>query len=301
MKPRKNLFLEFLVNGVRTLLKFNKLKPLNKFRLGHFYSPIVSKVDVDSFEDNIWPKKLVATIPEIDLRAEQQKELLKTLSKYYDELPFTVEKSIENRYCYNNGTYSYTDAIVLYSIIRHFNPKRIIEIGSGYSSALMLDTKEKFNHHLKLTFIEPYPKLLLSLFRKNDLENCTVMHSGVQAVPIKEFEALEADDILFIDSSHISKTGSDVNYELFKILPSLASGVLIHIHDIFFPFEYPKDWVYEGRNWNEIYLIRAFLSHNSDYSILLFSNYMHKHHKSAFQEMPLTYKNTGGNLWLRKK
>ncbi len=301
MKRKKGVFSRFFVNGIKTLLNFNTLKPLNKFRLGHFYSPIVSKIDLDRFENDIWQEHNIDAITGIDLQPEKQKEFLKELSIYYNDLPFTEEKSPENRYCYNNGTYSYTDAIVLCSIIRHLRPKKIIEIGSGYSSAVMLDTREKFALDIDLTFVEPYPKLLFALFKKNDLENCKVFDTGVQAVPLKEFEKLRTNDILFIDSSHVSKTGSDVNYELFKILPNLASGVIIHVHDMFFPFEYPKEWVYEGRNWNEIYLLRAFLSYNHDFEILLFSDYMHTHHKSAFAEMPLTYKNTGGNLWLRKK
>lgn len=300
MKLKKIVFIEFLINGIRTLLKFNSLKPLNKFRLGHFYSPIVSKTEVDNFKDTIWPKNGTTRMPELDLQAEKQKSLLNELSEYYNDLPFTEEKSPDNRYNYKNGSYSYTDAIVLATMIRNFEPKRIIEIGSGYSSALMLDMKEKFNPELQLTFIEPYPKLLYSLFKSNDAKNCKVIDRKVQSVPLEEFTSLEKNDILFIDSSHVSKTGSDVNYELFQILPNLASGVLIHIHDIFFPFEYPKEWVYEGRNWNEIYLIRAFLSYNENFEILLFSHYMHEKHESSFEKMPLSYKNPGGNLWLRK-
>ncbi|MFK7813286.1 MAG: class I SAM-dependent methyltransferase [Maribacter sp.] len=301
MKTKKALFPNFLINGIRTLLKFGKLKPINKFRLGYFYSPIVSKVDLDSYENTLWPKNPPEKIPGIELNPEQQKSLLGELSKYYNDLPFTIEKSEKNRYCYANGTYSYTDAIILFSMIRHFSPKRIIEIGSGYSSAVMLDTREKFAPEIDLTFIEPYPKLLYSLFKDFDKKNCKVFESKVQSVALEEFQHLQANDILFIDSSHVSKTGSDVNFEVFEILPTLASGVIIHFHDIFFPFEYPKEWVYEGRNWNEIYMLRAFLSNNQDFEILLFSHYMHTMHTSAFENMPLSYKNPGGNLWLRKK
>lgn len=301
MKSKKPIFLNFLVNGIRTLLKFGSLKPINKFRLGHFYSPVVSKIDLDTYEDSLWPKNLPTTIAGIALQPEQQKALLSNFTAYYSELPFTEKKSSKNRYSYQNGTYSYTDGIILYSIIRNFKPKRIIEIGSGYSSAVMLDTREQFAPEMELTFIEPYPQLLYSLFKEEDKKNCTVFESRVQSVALKEFEKLQAGDILFIDSSHVSKTGSDVNYEIFEILPVLASGVIIHIHDMFFPFEYPKDWAYAGRNWNEIYMIRAFLSYNEDFEILLFSHYIHTMHPKTFEKMPLTYKNPGGNLWLRKK
>jgi hypothetical protein len=205
------------------------------------------------------------------------------------------------RYYFNNGSYEYTDAIILYSFIRHFKPKKIIEIGSGFSSAVMLDTNDIFNLKIKFSFIEPYPKLLYSLMRQNDINNCNIYDKKVQSVALEKFKDLNENDILFIDSSHVSKTGSDVNFEIFNILTTLNSGVLIHFHDVFYPFEYPKEWVLEGRNWNEDYLLRAFLSYNNSFEILHFSHFIHRHHKKAFQKMPLTYKNTGGNIWIRKK
>ena len=117
------------------------------------------------------------------------------------------------------------------------------------------------------------------------------------------FSLLEENDLLFIDSTHLIKTGSDVCYELFEILPSLKSGVLIHFHDVFWPFEYPKDWVLtENRSWNEIYGLRAFLMNNSDYEIIFFNDYFCKFfRKIAEKDYPKILKNTGGSLWLRKK
>jgi len=226
---------------------------------------------------------------------------IKKLSFYYSSLPFQDKKSNKNRYYYNNNSYGYTDAIILHTFIRHFQPKRIIEIGSGFSSAVMLDTRDFLSMDIDITFIEPYPQLLYSLFKEKDSFNCKVLDSKVQNIEIDVFRRLEKDDILFIDSSHVSKTGSDVNHEIFKILPALKSGVIIHFHDIFYPFEYPKEWVYSGRNWNEIYLLRAFLSYNNDFEILLFSHYIHTNYGSAFAKMPLTYKNKGGDFWMRKK
>src|SRR5690606_8620162 len=115
-------------------------------------------------------------------------------------------------------------------------------------------------------------------------------------VPLAVFEELNAGDMLFIDSTHVAKTGSDVNYILFEILPRLKSGVLIHFHDIFYPFEYPRDWVFNGRNWNEVYFLKAFLMYNTTFEIKLFSHYLHKHHPNVFEAMPLCYRNHGGNL-----
>ena len=99
----------------------------------------------------------------------------------------------------------------------------------------------------------------------------------------------------------MAKTGSDENYILFEILPNLQNGVLIHFHDIFYPFEYRKELVFGGNNWNENYFLKAFLMFNNAFEIKLFSEYLHKHHPQAFEEMPLTAKNHGGNFWMQKK
>ena len=92
-----------------------------------------------------------------------------------------------------------------------------------------------------------------------------------------------------------------MNFLLFEVLPVLKEGVYIHFHDVFYPFEYPKEWVFKGYNWNENYILRAFLMNNKDYKIQLFADYLHKHHKGLYKKMPLAYKNTGGNLWLKKE
>jgi hypothetical protein len=123
----------------------------------------------------------------------------------------------------------------------------------------------------------------------------------VQEVGLEKFKALRENDILFIDSSHVSKINSDVNYIFFTILPQLHPGVYIHFHDIFYPFEYPKEWIYEGRAWNEIYLLRAFLQHNAVFKIVFFNTFLEYFHAKRFQEdMPLCLKNPGGSVWLKK-
>ena len=228
--------------------------------------------------------------------------MVKSFDLYYNEIPFGDHKKEKLRYYFENGFYSYTDAIFLYSMIRNLKPKRIIEVGSGFSSLVVLDTNELFfNNEINLTFIEPYPDRLNSLLKDKDYNLTTIIESEVQKVPISVFEELNAGDILFIDSTHVVKTGSDVNHILFNILPSLKRGVLIHFHDIFYPFEYSKEFVFARFNWNEGYFVKAFLMYNSDFEIRLFSDYLHKHHKSIFKGMPICYKNSGGNLWIEKK
>jgi predicted O-methyltransferase YrrM len=271
------------------------------FPAGHYYSPIVSVKRIKEKQDAIWKDVSTNGIIGIDLNTQEQLSLVKSFEKFYSEQPFKEQKHDGVRYYFDNEFFCHTDALMLYSVIRSYQPKNIIEVGSGFSTAVILDTNQFFlNNQSSLTFIEPYPERLYSLLREEDKGHSTILVKDLQEVDPSYFDRLEKNDILFIDSTHVSKTGSDVNYVLFEILPRLKQGVLIHFHDIFYPFEYPKGWVFEGRNWNEDYILRAFLSYNPEFKIKLFVDYLHRHHKYVFAGMPLFYCNTGGSIWLQK-
>lgn len=271
------------------------------FPPGHFYSSIVSVEDIKKRASTIWKDIAKDSINSIDLNTEEQKALVQKLSQYYNELPFKRENVEGMRYKFNNGLYSFTDGIILYTMMRYLRPKKIIEVGSGHSSALMLDVNQHFfENNIDLMFIEPFPERLYKMISEKDKKGTTILEEKIQDVDLSYFKHLQKGDILFIDSTHVSKCGSDVNHILFDILPVLNAGVYIHFHDIFYPFEYPKEWIYKGMNWNEDYILRAFLMHNNDYKIKVFSHYLHTHHASVFKNMPLAYENKGGNLWLEK-
>jgi predicted O-methyltransferase YrrM len=268
---------------------------------GHFYSPIPSIDDVRSREAVIFAAP-PASLPGIDLRGDEQIALVQDLAKFYAELPFPRQQSPESRYWFENWAYSYSDAIFLYSMLRHLKPRRVIEVGSGFSSAAMLDTADRWLPSTSFTFIDPDTSTLDALLRPTDRDRVTITRARLQDVPLTTFDSLTANDILFIDSTHVSKTGSDVNRILFDILPRLASGVHIHFHDVFYPFEYPKEWVYEGRAWNEDYILRAFLEFNDGFEIVLFGTWLAQFHRDLLDElMPMTRENPGGSLWLRRK
>lgn len=272
------------------------------FYPGHYYSTIVNVDEIDQNQERIWSNVQKEDIEGIPLFSSDQIEIGKQFSNFYNEIPFKDEKQSHIRYYFDNGYYRHTDGIVLYSILRFTKPKRIIEIGSGFSSAVMLDVNNLFfDTTIQLTFIEPYPTRLKSLLTEKDNQNITILQSKVQEVDLSLFKTLEAGDILFIDSTHVSKCDSDLNRILFEILPLIKKGVYIHFHDIFYPFEYPKEWVLKGYNWNENYILRAFLMHNEKYKIIFFSHYMHLHHPEVFKEMPAAYNDFGGSLWLQKK
>jgi hypothetical protein len=269
---------------------------------GHFYSPIPSLDEIRRDESKIFGS-VHPNIIGLELHEAEQLKLLNDFVAYYKEMPFQSEKREGLRYYFENQNYSYSDAILLHCMIRFLKPKRIIEVGSGFSSCITLDTNELFfGGSIATTFIEPYPELFMSLIKGTDKSKIKTIPSRLQDVDLSLFEALQENDILFIDSTHVSKINSDVNYIFFDILPRLSSGVHVHFHDIFFPFEYPKDWVYEGRAWNEAYLLRAFLQYNSAFRVVLMNTFMEHFHESFFQQnMPLCLKNPGGSIWIRKE
>lgn len=279
-----------------------KLKDLEKYKTwvppGHYYSPIPNKREVLEREQEIFT--IVPEIEGLEVNLEAQQKFLEDCVSYYKEQPFQAKEAKEKRYYFENSFFSYGDGLSLYHMMRAKQPKRIIEVGSGFSSAVMMDVNDQFfDNQIDLTFIEPYPERLLSLVKEG--EKINLIESGVQEVDLATFKQLEAGDFLFIDSSHVSKAGSDVNHLFFKVIPALAPGVFIHVHDISANFEYPKKWIMEGRSWNESYLLRSLLMFNPYFKIQLFNAYLGNFHKAWLaEEMPLFMKNPGGSIWIEK-
>jgi hypothetical protein len=225
---------------------------------------------------------------------------MRRLAAHHGLFPFRKDHDGVNRFYYDNPFFGCHDASVYFSMLLEFRPKRVVEIGSGFSSRLLLDTNERFfGGGIGVTLIDP------SLAALDDLRpaaDTRMLSCPVQDAPVELFDRLEANDILFVDSSHVGKTGSDVNYYLFQILPRLKPGVIIHIHDMFWPFEYLAEWVLsDRRSWNEAYLVHAFLQYNSAFEILYWNNYAFHFLGAELREaMPLCMGNEGGSLWLSK-
>lgn len=279
------------IGDIRYQKFFNFAKP------GHFYSPIPSIEDIINYKIKEIPKEL----PGIDLNIEEQLEFLKSFEKYYNEIPFHENKLNGLRYYFSNPNYTYSDAIFLYCMIRKLRPKRIIEVGSGYSSCVILDTNELFFKDKIQCFFNPFTDLLISLIKETDKSKINIISKNLQSIDVNFFKILSGNDILLIDSTHVSKFNSDVNYIIHRILPYLERGVYIHFHDIIYPFEYPQKWLLEGRAWNEQYLLRAFLEYNGVFKIVFFNTYLEFFYKDIFvKKFPLALKNLGGSLWIRK-
>ena len=260
---------------------------------GHFYSPVTSADDIRRAKAQ---RAGMAELDGVDLNAAAQRELAEKLA------PIWVECAAAwRRYRPDNSMYGLADAAVYYSLLRQMRPRRIIEIGSGFSSALALDVRDADLPKLELTFVEPYPDRLHRLLNDVDLANTTLHRQPVQNVPLDIYDVLHADDVLFIDSTHVAKAGSDVNWLFFRVLPRLAVGVIVHIHDIFFPFEYQDEWLDAGRSWNESYMLRAFLTNNASYEILLFSSWLWRDQRALVSRyLPEAAALEPGGIWLRK-
>ena len=296
-------------NGLRQMLDDNtpyfvrRLIRAVRYPTGSYYSPIPSLREVRRREDEIFARPPEArTLPGIDLNEAGQLALLDTVARFYPEQPFAEKRQEGLHYYFGNDYFSYSDALFLYGIIRHARPARIVEVGSGYSSCVILDTNERFfGGRIKCRFIDPDLSRLRSLASRADLERVEAIEKPVQAVDARLFEELAAGDILFIDSSHVSKVGSDLNRILFEVVPALRPGVLVHFHDVFWPFEYPRSWVYQGRAFNEAYLLRAFLQYNGAFRIALFTSFLEHFHRDRLRAaMPLCLKCRGRSLWLER-
>jgi hypothetical protein len=267
---------------------------------GHYYSPIPEKAEVLR-QIEVTRGKAPST-PEIELNREGQAALLEEFANYQADIPFPEEKTDGFRYFHRNDWFSYADAIFLHCLLRKYRPGRIIEVGSGFSSAVMLDTIDLFfDRSPEVTFIEPYPDRLKSLLKEEDSGRVTILESKVQEVPLEVFRALADGDLLFIDSSHVIKCGGDLQFLMFEVLPVLPSGVFVHFHDIFYPFEYPEQWLHQERNWNELYLLRAFLAHNEGWEVHFFNSYVAAEFGPLIAErLPLAARSAGGSIYLRK-
>lgn len=266
----------------------------------HFHEPVPDTRDLGP---ELWTKQ--SDLVGIDLNEAAQLRLLEEFSSRYkseyQNLP-REKTSAAQQYYLNNGFFESVDGEILYCMIRHFKPRRIFEIGSGNSTYLSAQAVRENGRPCELVAFEPHPETAL---RAGVPEPSRLVRTKVQDVPVQEFERLEENDILFIDSSHVLTIGSDVQVEILEILPRLKKGVLVHLHDVFIPSEYPKSWVLENHLfWTEQYLLQAFLTFNNAFEVLWAASYMHLKHPDVLEQHFSSYQRQDrwpGSFWMRKK
>jgi hypothetical protein len=269
---------------------------------GHFYSPVVDPALLDAHR--VWPAN--PTVMGIDFDDRSHEGVLREafprfIGQYdyperLDEIPELTE------FFTQNSQFSWLDSRALYVLLRAWRPRRMIEVGSGFSTLLAADVNRRFLDGGKdITCVEPYPRAFL----RNGVPGVRrLIEAKVQDVPLDEFAALKCGDILFIDSSHVAKTGSDVNFLYFEVLPRLVPGVRVHIHDIFLPHDYLPEWVVgENRSWNEQYLLRALLMYSNGFRVVFGSSYAFWRFPDLVRSAlahPLGHAFAGGSFWIER-
>jgi Methyltransferase domain len=268
----------------------------------HFYQPIP---DVSQLKETLWERP--ADLAGIDMNDAGQLALLdQVCAQYkseYNQFP-DQPTSIAYEYYFNQLMFRSVDAEILYCIIRHFKPARIVEIGSGFSTLVAAAACRK-NHEAgyvtELTCVEPYPSDVL---RRGVPGLARLIATKLEDVDVTLFTSLAANDILFIDSSHVLRIGNDVYYEYLHILPQMAPGVFVHVHDIFLPFEYPRQWVMdEYRFWTEQYLLQAFLMFNHSFKVVWGGSYMHHKYGDKLRGAFRSYNPEAvlpGSFWMQR-
>lgn len=274
---------------------------LRKINPGHYYSVVPSVAEIEA-EGGLPDPVMGDALPGIPLGTSRQLEVLHELSRFLCDSPLRSRANGEGRYHADNEWFQETDATLLHTLLRHLKPRRIVEIGGGYSTLVILDTIDQQHFpdpHLHT--IEPFADRLRSGLDSGDLSRITLTEKPLQNVAASLFSELADNDVLFIDSSHVSKCGSDVNRIFFDVLPALAPGVWIHFHDIFFPFRYPRKWIERGQYWNETYLLRSFLLFNRAFEIVIWGDYLNQRKGEALAKFSShAYQDIVGSFWMRR-
>ena len=302
--------------SILTLISLIWLRILKKiqWKYGFTKLPLTSRLYkatkvlpvVDSYYDPLvnFSTTLKRADLKLEFRLDEQISFLKQL-KFSNELKQIPSTSTNNnKFYYQNGSFEFGDAEILYSLVRLLKPKRIIEIGGGYSTlmtlqALEANRMELSSYECDFKCIEPYEQKWLKELPIN------LIRKRVEDIQPEFFKHISENDILFIDSSHIIRPQGDVLYEILHILPLINKGVIVHFHDIFTPDHYPAEWVNsEFRLWNEQYLLEAFLMFNDSFRILCSLNYLHKLHRpELYQACPMLAANKNsqpGSFWIKK-
>lgn len=263
-----------------------------------FYSPVpvVKEIDTD-----------VLAARKYSLAGEgwsetEQLQLLATCRRPDDEV-HVLQRFIAEHGRSTNG-YNEVDQIIYFGLLRYIRPRRILEVGAGRSTliaacALQMNQRESSQVVPELISIEPYPKAFITAGVKG---LSRLIPKRLQDVSLSHFDSLDDGDILFIDSSHVCKAGSDVQWLFSEILPRLKRGVNVHIHDVFLPFEYPIEWIRDRRRfWNEQYLLQAFLSMNHSFCVMLASYWLSRDKSDAFKAaLGIEHNGRPASFWIKR-
>ncbi len=284
--------------GVRRLPRCkNALLSVGVFPIrNHYHEPFFDPRQLRS------PLSDDRNLPGVDWNTTKQLAFLEGFNFNEELISFPERKQDALTFYYNNGAFESGDAEYWYNLIRALKPKRIFEVGSGYSTlmavaAIKENAQEDHGYECNHICIEPHENRWL------DALNVTVVREKVEEIELGFFSELEENDILFIDSSHVIRPQGDVLFEYLELMPTLSKGVVVHVHDVFTPKDYHEAWVREDvKFWNEQYLLEAFLSHNQQWEILGALNYLkYNYYEKLKAKCPfLTPSREPASFYLRK-
>ena len=250
----------------------------------------------------IWPPTPRET-PGIDWLEDEQAALCTGPFAEQDRLAFIHQASDDpTEYFTSNDQFPALDAWALEAMIRHHRPKRFIEVGSGFSSLVTARVnREHFDTGIEFVCVEPYPRQFL-LDGVPGISGLRV--EKIQDTPLDVFTSLGRNDIVFVGTSHVVKTGGDVPWIYNQILPRLAPGVVVHMHDVGLPGDYPPAWVLDGWGWNETYLVNAFLAFNVAFAVRFSSPMLVQRRReallAAFPDYVDHETRAGSSLWIQR-
>jgi hypothetical protein len=275
-----------------------------RFPLGHYYSPVYDPRELaeERRRSQIWPSVPRET-PGVDWSDDEQIALCTGPFAGQARLRFADDETSDPaEYFTSNDQYPALDAWALEAMIRHHHPQRFVEVGSGFSSLVTARVnRELFDGGIDFVCVEPYPRQFL-VDGVPGISGLRV--EEVQDTPLEVFTSLRGGDILFVDTSHVVKTGGDVPWIYHEILPRLTAGVVVHMHDICLPGDYPPSWVLDGWGWNETYLVHAFLTFNAGFAVRFSSARMVQRHRdaliAAFPDYPGHEERAGSSLWIQR-
>lgn len=269
----------------------------------HFYSPVPDLADLD--QRKVWDR--VSPLKGIDMRLEAQVALLTSLAeRYAKECAWPEHEASPHQFHWRNPSFSFQCASQLRYMIRHFKPRRVIEVGSGFSSRVigeaLLANQTETGVVADYCVVDPYPNIFPGGFPGLT----TLKQQRVEELDSAFFEGLGENDLLFIDSGHVVRIGGDVNFLFLDVLPVLAPGVLVHVHDISLPFEYTRAYYTTPTFrmlWTEAYLLQAFLMFNSAWEVLGSVPYLARMAPEALARIfPADPSGIGsGSFWMRRK
>ena len=271
------------------------------FQANDFYSPLNDCSFLEANRD-LWEPPFEPV--EIRWDVDRQLEVAREVARFVGELGSIPDEAEDDRiFRWNNQFWNSADALVQYGLARSRRPARVVEIGCGWSSLLLARAlarnEEEGAPRGEVDLIEPFPRRE----QLNGVPRHWRLHESIlQRAPLSIFDALGANDVLFFDGSHCAKVASDVTWFFFRVLPRLASGVLVHLHDVFFPFSYPEAWIFErGQTWNEQFVLQAFLMHNDRFRVEICNSYLHWKRP---EELRALYRDVqppwGCSIWLVK-